>query len=167
MWKFQHVLLFVESPAQATKDISRSGQELFCSLTPFSGCWVWPLLIIPTFFPFNLSFRPAAWQSWMRRSVLWKRHYWREWMNLGLDMAQSARCSTATTWCTARLCSFSTSSWMQKSMFWWLYINTTNKSCYNGTFCPSSKYGFIISSFTYLFLIFQQYICIVNLFSRH
>lgn len=109
MWKFYHVLLFVGSPAQATKDISCTGQELFCFLPRLSGCWVWPLLISTTFFLFNLCFRPAAWRSWMRRSVPWKQHYWRGWTNLGLDMEQSARFNTATTWCTVHTFSCSTS----------------------------------------------------------
>lgn len=103
------MLLFVGSPAQATKDISLTGQELFCFLPMPSGCWVWPLLISTTFFRFNLSFRPAAWQSWMRRSVPWKQHYWRGWTNLGLDTERSVRSNTATTWCPVHLPSFSTS----------------------------------------------------------
>lgn len=164
------MLLFVESPAQAPKDISRSGQELFCFLPLLSGGWVWPPLIIPTFFPFNLSFRPATWRSWMRRSVLWKRHYWREWMNLGLDMAASARCSTATAaaWCTAPLFSSSTSHWIVTHVDSFIFsLNTTNKSCYNRTFSPPSKYRVIVSSIKSYFQVSQQYNCIVNLFSRH
>lgn len=162
------MLLFVGSPTQATKDISHTGQELFCFLPMLSGCWVSPLLISTTFFPFNLSFRLAAWRSWMRRSVPWKQHYWRGWTNLGLDMEQSACSNTATTWCTVHLFSFSTSMLNAERNI--LVTNVDSlKFCLIQHIKAAKivhfiKYGSILSSLKY-FLIFQQNICTMNLFS--
>lgn len=73
MGKFQHVLLFVGSPAQAAKDLSRTGQELFCFLFLLSGGWVWTLWISGTFFspliwPSDLQPDGAGWEDQRRES---------------------------------------------------------------------------------------------------